>query len=166
MNKLLFTLLSLSFSLFTIETALGQCTITFSDIQISGFQSQCGSFDLRGGIQFGGGAFGSCGEYYFSGPSDGDFVTRIDHVGDRELNLKVFPNPFSNELYLDFLNPDSEIRITIVNILGVPVFEQSVIPHLREMRLELQHLGQGKYLLQVRDISNSKLLSQQFIIKF
>lgn len=156
---------SFSGLLMNLKGLTAQCSITFSDIQISAFQNQCGRFDIRGGVQFGGGAFGTCGNYTFSGPSDGDVSTRTDQPDFLAIEARVFPNPFSSELFLDKIYQDKALKVKIYNMLGIQVYEQRIMQGSSETKMFLGFLTPGTYLLQVTDAKDYKMQYKQLIIK-
>lgn len=75
------------------------------------------------------------------------------------LQLSVFPNPFQDQITLQFSeNIEDSIRVTVYNILGAQVFTYNY-QALQQVDVMLSWLSSGEYI--VKTIANKK----QFISK-
>lgn len=64
---------------------------------------------------------------------------------------KVFPNPASDWLYIQPVQPASEAVASLYDVLGRRVLTQPVLPGNGPVKVPLNGLAEGRYLLQVSD---------------
>ena len=66
-------------------------------------------------------------------------------------NLKVYPNPITENNYMTIVNEtDKKIKkISLINFLGKTVFDQNVNMDSKKNRLNINKLPHGIYLLRI-----------------
>ena len=83
-------------------------------------------------------------------------------------NLKVYPNPFVNELNLNF-NSESEFKINVViyNMIGKKVWEkeETVLTGSNTLNFELTELGNGIYYIKGTKKGSDNLYFIEKIVK-
>lgn len=79
--------------------------------------------------------------------------------------IKVYPNPFNTELYLDVPSDKMSTisKIKLVDIMGKVIHEQKVISNLTSLKLNY-NLSEGLYFIQILD-SNSQVIYTHKLIK-
>ncbi len=92
-----------------------------------------------------------------------NFTTGLDIPTSTSLmnksELKVFPNPFKEQLFISGLTPSSKIRL--FDNLGAVVVEQPT--NSNQVTLSTQKLSKGIYYLNVVDQHNQRLLIQKLV---
>jgi hypothetical protein len=74
------------------------------------------------------------------------------------LEFKLFPNPTSNELTIDFDFPTSEINsISMLTIAGIEVFKYETVIYNR-MKVNLPKLASGLYLIKIGNVMNKVVI--------
>jgi len=99
--------------------------------------------------------------------SNGDFWWLINKLGDgtvstieiKEDRYQVFPNPFTDNINIDFLNQDSEIIIT--DVMGRRVFNSKATTNT----FNLESLESGSYIILIRDAGSKEFIHSSKIIK-
>ena len=91
------------------------------------------------------------------------------YTGNNEMEMayevKVYPNPFSNHLQIDFLNAaSSQVEIAVFNLTGKTVYRElwSDISYDTKKQIDLTALESGIYLVQTTD-ENSNRFTQKII---
>ncbi len=83
----------------------------------------------------------------------------IEEEGER---IKVFPNPFRNQLRIEGLLPDHQLRV--LDVTGKIVFQLSEANGGKDTFLNLENLESGMYFLEV--ISNEFQITRKKVIKY
>ncbi|MBK0404933.1 T9SS type A sorting domain-containing protein [Adhaeribacter sp. BT258] len=87
-------------------------------------------------------------------------IENISSVKESQLtNLKIYPNPFDNKLYVDTGKALRNARVQLYNSLGQLIFTQEI--KNRQTTLEPPHLPKGLYLLKI--ISDNGISSKVVI---
>lgn len=77
-----------------------------------------------------------------------------------ESNLKVYPNPASNQLQLEFINAsDANAVIVINNATGQVIFSQSTNLKAGKITLDISTFAKGMYHLQVLGVEDKNLVA-------
>ncbi|HFC00907.1 MAG TPA: T9SS type A sorting domain-containing protein, partial [Phaeodactylibacter sp.] len=98
-------------------------------------------------------------------PGNRDFNTATEESSLLDENLKVFPNPFDNNINIELTsNFGNDLNISIFNMLGQKVFQQNIdiSGNTYNATINLANLLPGNYLLQ---ISNGNLLTNRKLLK-
>jgi hypothetical protein len=66
--------------------------------------------------------------------------------------IKVYPNPFIDQIFIEPQDMDSDIKIVITNLLGSIVFETNLLPD--ENSIDGSMLTNGIYILKIIDNKN------------
>jgi allantoicase len=79
------------------------------------------------------------------------------------IDLNVYPNPFSNELSIDFngLHGTYPLTISLIQLNGKTIFNTCI--NADQQSLDLAHLPAGSYLIQISN--GHQLLKQQMLFK-
>jgi hypothetical protein len=62
-------------------------------------------------------------------------------------NLKIYPNPSSGELNVQFANNRSKVRLFLTDILGKDIYINKTYYNIIEAGISLSHLAKGSYIL-------------------
>ena len=73
-----------------------------------------------------------------------DTITTKD-LNDEIININVYPNPFSDIVFIDS-KIKSDLYITIINSIGQSVY-QTQSAKMERMEISVQHLPPGIYML-------------------
>ncbi|MBN1447092.1 MAG: T9SS type A sorting domain-containing protein [Bacteroidetes bacterium] len=79
-------------------------------------------------------------------------VTVVHWENPGTLNLTAFPNPAQHSILLTFENLDTDLSLTLYSLIGQTVFRDEVCKGDRTLRIPLQDVADGTYLLFVRDL--------------
>jgi subtilisin family serine protease len=84
---------------------------------------------------------------------------------DASLALKAFPNPASDELWVEFINEqDKPVQVTLVNLNGDQVLSDTVTEKgLNTLRLDLNNLASGLYFLNIE--TDNELFTKKIMIR-
>jgi hypothetical protein len=80
--------------------------------------------------------------------------------------LSIFPNPSNGELNINYTveNESDALNITIHNMLGREVFQRSLIDHHGSIKIEINNLSNGVYVVSLknneRNLETKKLVIQ------
>ncbi len=93
-------------------------------------------------------------------------LTDVENIDHTIINLNLFPNPAQDYISLDF-NWDRKsetIDLTVLSLNGKVVAEKELTIHTgkNQAKIDLQHLAQGNYFVQVNG-EDWKIISDQFI---
>jgi hypothetical protein len=79
-------------------------------------------------------------------------VVGVNEITKSNGELKIYPNPFYNQVEISGLNPKEVIKssIGVYNLMGVKVFEQEHLSNKTKLELNLSFLQQGVYFLSVK----------------
>lgn len=92
--------------------------------------------------------FGNSGTYTLEVDVSRSLNTGIEKIAKNDLQLKVFPNPVSDLLRIEFDDKSQAInRIEIYNSLGEEVIKESLSGESYETTINLSHLRKGIYYL-------------------
>lgn len=89
----------------------------------------------------------------------------VGQVSIREwdlLNLNAYPNPVSNELYLEISDYNEEVEIQISNLLGQVLRTKSSLGNA-PLKIDMTELAAGKYILSI--LSETEVIKSTTIIK-
>lgn len=91
-------------------------------------------------------------------------TTNVDIIVQN--NLKAYPNPFDDQIFIEYSGFDSmeKIDISVTNLAGIPVYSEEATDVSGEMKkvLELNSIAPGFYLLKISD-GSSEVLSKKII---
>ncbi len=99
-----------------------------------------------------------------------NYGCQLESIGIEEnntnLQIEVFPNPTTGKIYLRFPSPylketDSQFQIIITNVLGKEMLSQKL--NTQNERIDVSHLSQGVYLLNITDKNQKQLLTKKLI---
>ena len=91
--------------------------------------------------------------------AEGDFCvgfTRLQTSGVQEVaqnNLKIYPNPASNRVYIESSYPILEVNV--INTIGQQVIAKKALGTARSMDLDLSSLSRGMYFIKVQSGSRA-----------
>lgn len=71
----------------------------------------------------------------------------IDNIVTNTVGIRIYPNPFTSELYIESKIP--VIQLNVMNFLGRPVYSES-FKHSTFLNLRLENLPSGFYILKVQ----------------
>ena len=91
-----------------------------------------------------------------------EFGSTLGFKNNTKLNYKVYPNPSSGILNIDFDDEINEVKITIFNALGQVI--KSEIPSKSSQTLNLSELVNGIYFVEIKQ-NNSKQINKIIIKK-
>ncbi|MEZ4906829.1 MAG: endonuclease [Saprospiraceae bacterium] len=90
-------------------------------------------------------------------------VSTFEVFNEQNIQSKLFPNPSNSILNISFINPDFNYStITIYNILGNVEMQQEIplnYETIAELKLDINSLIPGVYILNIHSIENNKLLN-------
>jgi hypothetical protein len=90
-------------------------------------------------------------------------ITSVEENFDILVNIKVFPNPASDNLNIRFEEPiDGEVVITIIDSQGRIVKTEKIEAATTEKQISLQELGGGVYFLRM---TKGKLVNVYKVVK-
>lgn len=90
-------------------------------------------------------------------------ITAVEENFDILVNIKVFPNPASDNLNIRFEEPiDGEVVITIIDSQGRLVKTETIEATTMEKQISLQELGGGVYFLRM---TKGKLVNVYKVVK-
>ena len=90
-------------------------------------------------------------------------ITAVEENIDILVNIKVFPNPASDNLNIRFEEPiDGEVVITIIDSQGRVVKTETIESTTTEKQISLQELGGGVYFLRM---TKGKLVNVYKVVK-
>ncbi|MBK7626454.1 MAG: T9SS type A sorting domain-containing protein [Bacteroidales bacterium] len=90
-------------------------------------------------------------------------ITSVEENIDILVNIKVFPNPASDNLNIRFEEPiDGEVVITIIDSQGRLIKTETIEATTTEKQISLQELGGGVYFLRM---TKGKLVNVYKVVK-
>ena len=87
-----------------------------------------------------------------------------DALGIEDLafeNLKIYPNPVKDILYIDIPNNHDSVEISIVDIKGSQVLNRQM--QSKEIMMDISHLESGMYFMIVKDLQTKEILTKKLI---
>jgi|CXWL01.1.fsa_nt_gi hypothetical protein len=108
--------------------------------------------------------FGSNNNCY--GRSDADAVTdAVDEIEQAAVvtKLVIYPNPVQNQLTISSINPEEYNLVTVYNMHGAMLQQQTV--NSTSARMDISHMPDGVYLLTLRSSATLKEKSIKFVVK-
>lgn len=100
-------------------------------IQFNGFESGSGVPELNI-------------EYTLSNPNDVKVVSQIENA------IKVFPNPASESVKLDFQGKNYK-RLSVTDVLGKVIIDKAIDEKSNELVLDVNNWGKGVHFVQLKD---------------
>jgi hypothetical protein len=100
---------------------------------------------------------------YYYGPVFGGEPSSINEADQLAALIKVYPSPFMD--YLSIRLPEDltdQVVFSVYNLLGTEVYAGQIDGRLHEVRVNLQHLSKGMYVLR---LGNSEFLKSFKILK-
>lgn len=77
-------------------------------------------------------------------------------------NMAIYPNPFNNQISIEFLDDLSEdVSIIIYNVIGEVVFSSKYNTNQKIINIDMSNLSVGSYILTTK--TNDKITSKQII---
>jgi hypothetical protein len=89
-----------------------------------------------------------------------DLITNLKEVSSNEIT--VFPNPFMNELNLDFGQRTSSLDIVIIDLYG-KVFLKKTFVNEKQIHFETDFLSKGLYIIKFENNESGKSYFQKII---
>jgi len=107
-------------------------------------------------------------------PNGGSYLALIDEFGffadvenpvegNSKVNLKAYPNPFSNMLNIEIGNASIGGVLNIYDLKGALIFSDRV--NASSQAISLSHFASGMYILEYRGGDFQNILHSQMIIK-
>lgn len=161
---------SIIFLLSVNLTMLGQ-VIKPNAILTSGFTGSNSSLGLSytvGEISVKGLSNGNIklGQGFTSSAVQSTTVTAIQEADKELLQVKLYPNPASDLLFLDIENcKDPNIQISIYDISGKLISKETYVAQNNHIGINTQHWQTGSYLLQLSNSAGLTLGSYSIIKK-
>ena len=94
-------------------------------------------------------------------------VVVVGTVGLSQINssqLHIYPNPFSDQFYVDFPQKEEQVAVSIFDTMGKKVSEQVFNDLEKNALINSKDLNSGVYLMSIRS-SSSDVISNSIIIK-
>jgi hypothetical protein len=88
----------------------------------------------------------------------------VDPMAKNRLSANLYPNPFSDAVYLD-LNLPSGAKIELINVLGQTILLHESTQPTSVVNLSTQEVPKGHYYLRIRDLSTGQALMSKAIFK-
>lgn len=94
-------------------------------------------------------------------------VQAIEPLGVKEQDLIAYPNPFTNQLYLQVKEFAAEAELQLTDMMGRKHWRKTFtqVQPLQQIEIPVQQLTPGLYLLGWRDLANPKAATTLKIIK-
>jgi hypothetical protein len=89
-----------------------------------------------------------------------DLITNLKEISNNELT--VFPNPFMNELNIDFGQKINSLDLMIVDLFG-KVFLKKTFVNEKEIHLDTDFLSKGIYIVKIENNEIGKSYFQKII---
>ena len=109
--------------------------ITSSDVHRRGKESLIAG-GARGGVQF----------FQSTSIDDGN--------GGSDLEVKIFPNPISDQTGLH-INTDQDVEVELISMLGQTIIRQFHVERFTNAVLDVNHLRNGTYILRARAVTGA-----------
>ena len=95
-------------------------------------------------------------------PSSCSVTTK--EVENEPLSIKVFPNPVSNELNIDYTpdNANGELEIKLFDIIGKTVFSRKLDAFKDPLSINVSNLAEGMYIVSI-SVQGKKTYTAKFI---
>lgn len=90
-------------------------------------------------------------------------VTDVAETADNRSNLIIYPNPADNRVLMHFSGPIQNATISITDIAGKTLKQETVQSIQNELALQLGDLSNGIYLITIR--TDKSLFSRPLIVK-
>ena len=91
-----------------------------------------------------------------------DINTGIDEIILNNEDINIFPNPTSNELFIEMQNR-KDVNISIFNSIGQIVYKSKV--ETNRETINVTGLQTGIYFVEIKDLDGNILLSEKIIKK-
>jgi hypothetical protein len=86
-------------------------------------------------------------------------INRHEELNNSSASFKAFPNPFNNQITLQFnQTKNSSIQINVHNAIGQLVFSEKKNIQFNALTIETNHLKQGIYFVSANDGNGSKTI--------
>lgn len=106
------------------------------------------------------------GQGFTSSAVQSTTVTAIKEPDKELLQVKLYPNPASDLLFLDIENcKDPNIQISIYDINGKLMSKETYVTHNNHIGINTQHWQKGNYLLQLSNSAGLTLGSYNILKK-
>lgn len=114
---------------------------------------------------------GAQGDAYIGNASEsvapcGDNLTAIENIDQSKVNLKLFPNPAKDYLFVDFTwkRKGANVQLKVLDLNGKLVKENpiEIIQGHNQRKIDIQDLAQGNYLIELIG-ETWKISSDQFV---
>lgn len=89
-----------------------------------------------------------------------DISTDIDEINLNNKNVRIYPNPISNEFFVEIQNRN-DLNINIFNSLGQKVWIKSISAN--QESVDMTRFNIGIYFVVVKDMNGNILLSEKII---
>lgn len=81
-------------------------------------------------------------------------------------DISVFPNPATEHIYVSFFHHSESVRIQLVNMLGMAVWEDSRHVETNDIiKIDAGDFPRGLYLLNIHEKGNEKAQMHKIILK-
>jgi hypothetical protein len=121
-------------------------TLTISNIQLAmnNYQYRCIVYDSLGGC-------------HNTSSSAALFVTDINEI--ELMNVKIFPNPATDNVTIDLSNLTNKTTVTIYDVLGT--MQQHVVLNQQQTSIDISNFARGVYFIEVT--ADKKVRRQMFV---
>jgi predicted GH43/DUF377 family glycosyl hydrolase len=97
---------------------------------------------------------GLTGHYWDIGYAESDFITPIANINKNSFNIKVFPNPVKDKIFISLATLPTLCEINVFNSFGVKI--KSIAKQQQQLfTFDMSELHNGIYLIQVTVNSNN-----------
>jgi hypothetical protein len=78
----------------------------------------------------------------------------------------IYPNPANDVVNLNYviLSPDIKAKITIRNVLGSVIAETELLPHVKQVSIQMNEYAAGLYFYTL-SINNKSVITKKFLVK-
>jgi len=81
-------------------------------------------------------------------------------LNESQINSKVYPNPFNDKLRIQLGQTLNEVHVSVVNLIGEVVYLNE-FNNIDQIKLNLDYLNKGVYLLQIK--ADKNLISKKIV---
>ena len=92
-----------------------------------------------------------------------DFTNSLNE-NEKKVSLNVYPNPFENQLFVNFRSSGLKLQLKLINSIGVVEIEEVKVCDVNQIIVDTSKLKKGIYFLQIEDGNGMNF--KQKLVKF
>ncbi len=106
---------------------------------------------------------------YLDVPTMGEYFELLDFTNslnenEKKVSLNVYPNPFENQLFVNFRSSGLKLQLKLINSIGVVEIEEVKVCDVNQIIVDTSKLKKGIYFLQIEDGNGMNF--KQKLVKF